>query len=74
MNAELLRECTRVAIYTLCFIAISMVVVMLYGLFDPKINNDRIFEVLVPAFQMVLGGFLGFLGGIQVGRNGSDND
>ena len=72
MNGELLRECTRVAIYTLCFIAISMVIVMLYGLFDPKIDNNRIFEVLVPAFQMVLGGFLGFLGGIQVGKQNDE--
>ena len=72
MNDELLREVTRVAIYTLAFIAVSMVGVMLYGLFDPKIDNNRVFEVLVPAFQMVLGAFVGFLGGIQVGRAQND--
>jgi hypothetical protein len=69
MNDQLIREVTRVAIYTLAFIAVSMVGVMLYGLFDPKIDNNRVFEVLVPAFQMVLGAFIGFLGGIQVGKS-----
>ena len=73
MNDELLRECTRVAIYTLSAIALSMVFVMLYGLFDPKIDNSKIFEVLVPAFQMILGAFIGFLGGIQVGKASHDS-
>ena len=71
MNEELMREVTRVAIYTISFIAMSMVFVMLYGLFDPKVDNDKIFEVLVPAFQMILGALVGFLGGLKVGSNDS---
>ena len=69
MNDELIREVTRVAIYTISFIAVSMVFVMLFGLFDPKVDNDKIFEVLVPAFQMILGALVGFLGGLKVGSN-----
>jgi len=71
MNEELMREVIRVVIYTISFIAVSMVFVMLYGLFDPKVDNDKIFEVLVPAFQMILGALVGFLGGLKVG---STND
>ena len=71
MNDELIREVTRVAIYTIAFIELSMVFVMLYGLFDPKVDNNKIFEVLVPAFQMILGALVGFLGGLKVG---STND
>jgi len=71
MNEELMREVIRVVIYTISFIAVSMVFVMLYGLFDPKVDNDKIFEVLVPAFQMILGALVGFLGGLKVG---SSND
>lgn len=73
MNDSLLREVTRVAIYTLAFMVLSMVLVMLYGLFDDKVNNDKIFEVFTPAFQMCIGSFVGFLGGIQVGKNTNES-
>lgn len=69
MNDQLLREVTRVAIYTLAFMLVSMTVVMLVGLFDEKVDNTKIFEVFVPAFQMIIGSFVGFLGGIQVGKS-----
>lgn len=72
MNEELMREVTRVAIYTISFIALSMVFVMLYGLFDPKVDNNKIFEVLVPAFQMILGALVGFLGGLKVGQSNDE--
>jgi hypothetical protein len=72
MNDQLLREVTRVAIYTLAFMIVSMTVVMLYGLFDEKVDNSKIFEVFVPAFQMCIGSFVGFLGGIQVGKSNND--
>jgi uncharacterized membrane protein YfcA len=74
MNDSLLREVTRVAIYTLAFMVLSMVLVMLYGLFDDKVNNDKIFEVFTPAFQMCIGSFVGFLGGIQVGKNTNESE
>jgi hypothetical protein len=74
MNDSLLREVTRVAIYTLAFMVLSMVLVMLYGLFDDKVNNDKIFEIFTPAFQMCIGSFVGFLGGIQVGKNTNESE
>lgn len=73
MNSELLREVTRVAIYTLAFIIVAMVMVMLYGLFNEKVDNAKVFEVFTPILQMIIGSFVGFLGGIQVGKNGTDN-
>lgn len=69
MNDQLLREVTRVAIYTLAFMVLSMTAILLAGLFHDKVDNNKIFEVFVPAFQMVIGSFVGFLGGIQVGKS-----
>lgn len=74
MNDSLLREVTRVAIYTLAFMVTSMVLVMLYGLFDNRIDNNKIFEVFSPAFQMCIGSFVGFLGGIQVGKRNNESE
>jgi hypothetical protein len=54
---------------TLCLILLSMVVVMCAGLFDPLVDNSEIFKLIGPAFQTIVGGFIGLLAGIQVNQN-----
>jgi hypothetical protein len=54
---------------TLCLILLSMVAVMCIGLFDPVVNNADIFKLIAPAFQTIVGGFIGLLAGIQVNQN-----
>jgi len=54
---------------TLCIVVISMVGAMLIGLFDSNINNDKIFEAITPAFQTIIGGFIGLITGIKLGQN-----
>jgi hypothetical protein len=54
---------------TLCLILLSMVAVMCVGLFDPVVNNADIFKLIAPAFQTIVGGFIGLLAGIQVNQN-----
>lgn len=54
---------------TLCVVVISMVGAMLIGLFDNDISNDKIFEVITPAFQTIVGGFIGLITGIKIGSS-----
>jgi len=54
---------------TLCCIVIGMVGALIVGLFDPAINNDKIFEIIAPAFQTVIGGFIGLITGIKIGSD-----
>lgn len=54
---------------TLCIILLSMVIVMCVGLFDPVVDNEDIFNLIAPAFQTIVGGFIGLLAGIQVNQN-----
>ena len=56
---------------TLCLVVLSMVGAMLVGLFDKDINNDKVFEAITPAFQTIIGGFIGLITGIKLGQ---DND
>jgi len=53
---------------TLCVVIIGMVGALLVGLFDSRINNDKVFEAITPAFQMIIGSFVGVLGGIEIGK------
>jgi undecaprenyl pyrophosphate phosphatase UppP len=53
---------------TLCVVVVSMVTAMLIGLFDNNISNDKIFEAITPAFQTIIGGFIGLITGIKLGQ------
>ena len=57
MNKEQLNaSITLVACATLAIILLSMVGVLLIGLFNPAIDNTKIFEAITPAFQTIVGG------------------
>lgn len=60
---------TMMVTSTLCLVVVSMVGAMLVGLFDSDISNDKIFEVITPAFQTIVGGFIGLITGIKLGKN-----
>jgi undecaprenyl pyrophosphate phosphatase UppP len=54
---------------TLCIVVVSMVGAMMVGLFDNDISNDKIFEAITPAFQTIIGGFIGLITGIKLGHD-----
>jgi hypothetical protein len=60
---------TLIVTFTLCIVVIGMVGAMLVGLFDTNINNDKIFEAITPAFQTIIGGFIGLITGIKLGKD-----
>ena len=57
---------------TLCIILLSMVLVVLYGLFDPSIDNKEVFKMIEPAFQTIVGGFIGLLAAAKLNKNESE--
>ena len=70
MNKEQLSATvTLTASITLSIILLSMVGVMLIGLFNPAIDNIKIFEAITPAFQTIVGGFIGLITGIKIGSD-----
>jgi len=64
---ELSAYVTLMATATLTIILLSMVGVLLIGLFNPSIDNTKIFEAITPAFQTIVGGFIGLITGIKIG-------
>ena len=70
MNKEKLSAyVTLLATVTLTIILLSMVGVLLVGLFVDKVDNSNIFEAVIPAFQTIVGGFIGLITGIKIGSN-----
>jgi hypothetical protein len=47
----------------------SMVFVLMAGLFDEKVDNGEIFKLISPAFQTIVGGFIGLLAGVKLSHD-----
>ena len=60
---------TLIVTITLCIVVVGMVGTMMVGMFDTNINNDKIFEAITPAFQTIIGGFIGLITGIKLGKD-----
>jgi hypothetical protein len=69
MKAKLTFIVTVMVSLTLCVVVLSMSGVMLLGLFDPLVDNSKIFELVGPAFQTVVGGFIGLLAGVKLSHD-----
>ncbi len=51
-----------------------MVMTLMSGLFDEKVDNAEIFKLISPAFQTIIGGFIGLLAGVKLKANDDDKN
>jgi len=66
----------RMAVVTLSCVILVVIVAMVAGLFvsDSVVSNDKIFEIIGPAFNTVVGAFVGLLGGLSLNANARDKN
>ena len=69
MKAKLTFFVTLMVSLTLCVVVMSMVGVLMIGLFDEKVDNSEIFKLISPAFQTIIGGFIGLLAGVKLSHD-----
>ena len=69
MKAKLTFAVTLMVSLTLCVVVVSMVAVLMIGLFDEKVDNSEIFKLISPAFQTIVGGFIGLLAGVKLSHD-----
>ena len=67
-SSRVITTILMIVVVTLAVVVGSVVFVMLVALFDERINNDEIFKLIGPAFNMIVGAFVGLLGGISISR------
>ena len=68
-NENLSNWVTLIACLTLAATVMAMVSVFMFGFFDDKVDNNKLFEIVGPAFQTIVGGFIGLITGIKMGKN-----
>jgi len=72
MKARLTFYVTLMVSATLCLVIFAMVATLMMGLFDQRIDNSEIFKLISPAFQTVVGGFIGLLAGVRLSHDEDD--
>ena len=72
MKAKLTFFVTLMVSFTLCVVILGMVGVLMSGLFDEKVDNAEIFKLISPAFQTIVGGFIGLLAGVKLSHGETD--
>ena len=68
MKERLVFIVTSMVAFTLCVVIVGMVSVLLTGFFYEQIDNNKIFELIGPAFQTIIGGFIGLLAGVKLNQ------
>ena len=58
---------TAAVTFTLCLVVVGMVGTLMIALFHDAVDNAEIFKLIGPAFQTIVGGFIGLLAGIKLG-------
>ena len=74
MKAKLTFLVTLMVSFTLCIVVVGMVGVLMSGLFDEKVDNAEIFKLISPAFQTIVGGFIGLLAGVKLSHGETDTE
>jgi undecaprenyl pyrophosphate phosphatase UppP len=54
---------------TLCICILGMVGAFILGLWAKEVDNSEIFALLSPAFQTIIGGFIGLLAGVKLSHD-----
>ena len=66
-------QVTVVCCVSLAVVLLSTAGVCLYAFFDSRVDNAAIFKMLEPAFNMIVGAFVGTIAGIKMGRDDKGN-
>jgi undecaprenyl pyrophosphate phosphatase UppP len=73
MKAKLTFYVTLMVSMTLCLVVVAMVMTLMMGLFDQRVDNTEVFKLISPAFQTVVGGFIGLLAGVKLSHDDEDD-
>ena len=60
-----------ISTWALVCVIVAMLLMFIYAILDPNVDDTKVFDIIGPAFQTVVGGFIGLITGIKIGE---DND
>ena len=75
-SLKLIRWILKVTVGTLASICVVVVLALLIGIFMPNelVDNQQIFAIIGPAFNTVIGAFVGLLGGLSLSSDSKQKE
>lgn len=66
----------RMAVVTLAMVILVVVAAMVAGMFvsNDIVDSEKVFEIIGPAFNTIVGAFVGLLGGLSLNANARDKE
>jgi hypothetical protein len=53
---------------SLVAVVINMMIMFTIAILDPTVDDEKVFTIIGPAFQTIVGGFIGLITGINIGK------
>jgi hypothetical protein len=69
LKGKLTFAVTLMVSATLCLSVLAMMSAFVLGLWAKEVDNAEIFKLLSPAFQTIIGGFIGLLAGVKLSHD-----
>jgi len=69
LKGKLTYNVTFMVSSTLCLAVLAMISAFCFGLYSRQVDDGEIFKLLSPAFQTIIGGFIGLLAGIKLSHD-----
>ena len=66
--------CVITATGSLVLVVVAMVAMFVIALLDSTVDDKIVFDIVGPAFQTIVGGFIGLITGIKVGENNDESE
>ena len=63
---------TIMATVSLMGVVMAMVWMFVQAILDPTVDDEVVFAIVGPAFQTIVGGFIGLITGIHLGEKKND--
>jgi hypothetical protein len=60
------------ATVSLMLVVIGMMFAFGVALLDPTVDDKMVFDIIGPAFQTIVGGFIGLITGIKIGQQNDE--
>ena len=63
-----------IATASLSLIVFAMLAMFCYAIIDPNTDDEEVFTIIGPSFQVIVGGFIGLVTGIKIGKKTNETD
>lgn len=65
--------CVVTATVSLVAVVAGMMVMFVIAIVDPNVDDGTVFSIVGPAFQTIVGGFIGLITGIKIGEKDDES-